>query len=117
MDPGMLLALDQKLAEFQQYSGWRLSLPAQIVLQQAFVSLETDHLGLRGYTHADSRKSMQSLVLGNVERFLNEITYKAGEAVKEQNLASKEERLIGAIYVMQNMKMLADMISCECWPG
>lgn len=117
MSPEMLLALDKKLLDFQLGSGWRLSLPAKIVLQQAFLSLSTDYLGLKGYTNIQSREYMQVRVLDRVEDFLKDISDQARHAVDDQNLVSDDEKLIGAIYVMQHMKRLADMINCECWPG
>jgi hypothetical protein len=117
MHPDMLLALDEKLFDFDKNSGWRLSLPAKIVLQQAFVSLATDYLGLEGYTNAERRQQMIGRVLEQVQPFLIEIRSKATDAAKAQNLVSSNERLIGAIYIIQNMKRLADLVSCECWPG
>jgi len=117
MDPRMLFDLDRRLDQFHQKSGWELSLPARIVLQQAFLSLETDHLGLPGYTQGENRQKILGQVLNSVDEFLMRLTHKASDAVKRQNLTSKEEKLIGAIYVMQNMKVLADLIQCECWPG
>ncbi len=115
MDPEKLLAFDRKLVEFQSESHWRLSLSAQAILRHAFIALMTDYLGLPGYTTSAKREEIQGRVLETMERFLSEIAEKAEAAADKQGLTS-EQKTIGAIFILQNIKRLAEMISCECWP-
>lgn len=116
MDRELLFSFENEIRNFEQGSGWRLSTPAKVVLQQAFLSLDTDYLGLAGYTTGESRREMEIRVVKNVGGFLWNLSQKAGSAALDQNLNSDEERLIGAIYIMQHMQNLAMKVNCGCWP-
>ena len=114
MDPEKLLAFDRKLVEFQS-GEWRLSHAAQAILRHAFIAILTDHLGLPDNTDSAKREEIQGRVLEKMEKFLSEIAEKAKAASDKQGLTA-EQKTIGAIFILQNIKLLAVEISCPCWP-
>ena len=106
------LALENKFREFEDQRKWRISLPAQIVIQQTLYSIMTDQLGLGDFTSPAQRHAALMGALEALIPFLNDLSTKAEEAKK----ADDEMRQIGAIFVLQHMKDWAAKFDCKCWP-
>jgi hypothetical protein len=45
----MTYGLDMTFSDFEKRSGWSLSLPAKVIIQQGFISIRVDTLGMDNY--------------------------------------------------------------------
>jgi hypothetical protein len=102
--------LEDKFREFEAKRGWRLSLPAKVVIHQGLISLYTDALGMGEITSQEARSHAFQKALDTLPNFLIDLTHKA-----EKHQASKDKE-IGAIFVLQHVKVWAQMFGCSCWP-
>jgi hypothetical protein len=71
--------LEDKFREFEAKGGWRLSLPAKVVIQQGLVSLYTDTLGMGEITSQEARGGAFQKALDTLPEFLLDLTKKADE--------------------------------------
>ena len=109
-----LRLVEDKLLDFNRGGLWRLSLPAQIVIQQFFISLATDQVGLIGLREPKMRQSAQQKAQDNLEGFLGYLSEQA-EAL-DKDARSGDEKVIGAIFAIQKVGGWAEMIGCGCLP-
>lgn len=90
---------------------WRLTLSAQNIIRENFVSLFTDEIGVKGLRTPDDRRSAQQQAIKNLPGFLNRLVEEAAKIPPERR--SGDEKVIGAIYVTQHIGWWA--IPCGCW--
>jgi hypothetical protein len=110
----------ERLRHFEAHSEWRLSLPAQVVIQQTFVSLATDIIGMGDLINPPGRRFSVDKALETLPSFLNYLAETAAplaaEAAKREGVEQEETRNIGAIFVLQHVDTWATMFGCGCWP-
>jgi hypothetical protein len=109
----------ERLRDFEASSEWRVSLPAQVVIQQTFLSLGTDIIGMGELTNPPGRRFAIDKALETLPSFLNYLAETAAplaaEAAKREGV-EQETRNIGAIFVLQHVHTWATMFGCPCWP-
>jgi hypothetical protein len=104
--------LERHLADFNNNRiEWRLSLSAQNVIRENFVSLATDEIGVRKLTRPEERRLAQQQAIEHLPGFLSALVAKA-EGIPPEN-RSGDEKVLGAIFVTQHMRLWA--INCGCW--
>jgi hypothetical protein len=112
--------LENKIREFEQKCEWRVSLPARIIIQQLFISIFTDHIGLGGFADAAQRRKARNGAIKTLIPFLEDLATKgrplAEEAAKKAGREIGDVREIGAIFMLQNIDVWAAKLGCPCWP-
>ena len=104
--------IEQIIEEFNDGgTGWRLSLGAQNVIREIVSGLRTDDIGLVGLREPQQRTIAVRSALERLPEFLKELAGKADNIPAERR--SGDERVIGAIYVTQNIGLWARI--CPCW--
>jgi hypothetical protein len=111
-----LTIIEDDIREFEDDSKWRLSLPARIVLQQGYLSLSTDQIGLVGLTELPQRRLAQQKAFEALRPFLDEIGRKADQFIKERQIERDNATEIGAIFMMQHINVWAIIRDCGCYP-
>jgi hypothetical protein len=104
--------LDTTFISFEEQSEWRLSLPAKVIIQQAFISIEMDNLGMGEYAGQSNRDQPVKDALSKLSNFLDHLEK---EAVKRP-YAEKSAKVIGGIFVLQHAKVWKTLFNCPCWP-
>jgi hypothetical protein len=103
--------LEDTFRNFEEKGGWRLSLPAKVVIQQGLISLTTDTLGMGDIATVEARYAAVQKALETLPDFLEHLARKASER-QESNT-----NVIGAIFVLQHVEVWAvQMFKCSCWP-
>jgi hypothetical protein len=92
-------------------TGWRLSLGAQNVIREIVLGLGTDDIGLVGLREPQQRTIAVRTALERLPNFLKELGDRANNITVDHR--SGDERVIGAIYVTQNIGLWAQI--CPCW--
>jgi hypothetical protein len=105
----MTYELDRTFSDFEKRSGWSLSLPAKVIIQQGFISLRVDTLGLDNYPDPAHRDQAIRTAASKLPEFLD--TLKA-EAEKRKH----DEKVIGGVFVLQYAKVWENLVDCSCWP-
>lgn len=109
-------ALDDQFRAFEAAGEWRLSLPAKVVIQQGFISLNTDTLGMGEITTLEHRRAAIGKARETLPDFLAHLVDVATPlAAQAESRSLQNTKLIGAILVMQHMKTWAQMFECTCW--
>lgn len=109
--------LDDQLRMFEASGEWRLSLPAKVTIQQGFISLTVDTLGMGEITQRAQRDAAAGKALETLPGFLRHLVNVAkplAEDAERRNLPNT--RMIGGILVLQHLKTWASMFGCSCWP-
>jgi hypothetical protein len=109
--------LDDQLRMFEASGEWRLSLPAKVTIQQGFISLTVDTLGMGEITQPAQRDAAVGKALETLPGFLRHLVNIAkplAEDAEKRNLPNT--RMIGGILVLQHLKTWASMFGCSCWP-
>jgi hypothetical protein len=106
-------ALERLITDFN-YSreDWRLSLSAQNLLREIFISLNFDELGLKGLKSPEERRLAQQKAIERLPGFLGELAAEAEKVSTEEK--SGDERVIGAIFVSFRIKKWFE--GCGCLP-
>jgi hypothetical protein len=105
--------LDLAFSTFEQETDWRLSLPAKVIIQQGFISIEMDRLGMGAYAPASDRALAVRTAMQKLPSFLDALK-KEAENRPDDEKASKN---IGGIFVLQHAKSWRDLFGCPCWPN
>lgn len=104
--------LDTIVSDFEGLSNWRLSLPAKVIIQQAFISIEMDDLGMGDHAGTTDRENAITVALSELPNFLNYLKAEAGKRPEIE----KSPKIIGGIFVLQHAKQWKVLLSCPCWP-
>jgi hypothetical protein len=106
--------LEKAFSDFETTSGWRLSLPAKVIIQQGFISIHMDTLGMGTYADADPAKRAQAAqaALSKLPAFLDILKTEA----EKQPDSEKNSMMIGGIFVLQHAKSWKALFGCPCWP-
>lgn len=91
---------------------WRLSLSAQNVLREIFMSFSSDEIGVVGLEKPEQRRLAQQKAIESLPDFLGELVKQAENVPADKR--SGDEKVIGAIFVSQHIKRWAD--KCGCLP-
>jgi hypothetical protein len=111
-----LQQMEDTIRAFEEDAKWRVSVPARIVLQQGFLSLSTDRIGLIGLEGPVERRFAQREALDGLRPFLDEIGRQADRFVEERGIGRNEAIEIGAIFMMQHINLWAIVKKCGCYP-
>jgi hypothetical protein len=106
--------VEQIIDEFHKQegeTGWHLSVGAQNVIREVFLGLQTDDIGLVGLQEFAKRQEATATALVELPRFLNELAQQARAIPADRR--SGDGKVIGAIYVTQNIGIWARV--CPCW--
>ncbi|QQO23833.1 hypothetical protein JJB98_30130 [Bradyrhizobium diazoefficiens] len=104
--------LDPIFVNFEKQSQWRLSLPAKVIIQQGFISIEMDDLGMGEYAGGRNRDQAIVDALSELPNFLK---YLEAMASNRPN-TEQSSKIIGGIFVLQHAKKWKDLFKCPCWP-
>jgi hypothetical protein len=105
--------LDATFKAFEEQSEWRLSLPAKVIIQQAFISIEMDQLGMGEYAGKPDRDKVVQAAFSNLSKFLDHLKKEALNRPDDE----KSPEVIGGIFVLQHIKEWKTYFSCPCWPN
>ncbi|MEA3146115.1 MAG: hypothetical protein QOI53_1587 [Verrucomicrobiota bacterium] len=104
--------IDETFRKFEATSDWRLSLPAKVIIQQGFLSMGRDTLGMGDYGQSSKRGELFQVGLANLTAFLLELEAEASKRPE----AEKRSKEIGGVFVLQNAKRWQKIFQCKCWP-
>jgi hypothetical protein len=104
--------LESIFRDFETNSGWTLSQQARNILKEGLVAVHEDTLGLGHFAEAEYRGIIVDRVLGALPRFLVDL---ANRAERREEIETSQ-RMIGGVFVLQNMGLWQSLSSCTCWP-
>ena len=108
--------VSERIRDFETNREWRLSLPAQVVIQQTFLSIGADIIGMGEFANLPGRRFAMNKALETLPLFLDHLAEAAAAEVAKREGTGQETRSIGAIFVLQYVNIWATMFGCGCWP-
>jgi hypothetical protein len=111
--PVNLAAVETTIRNFQEKSGWSLSMPARTVIHQLFISLATDQGGFSVPMPQPSREKALWIAHQELGRFLGKLVDRSHAQSEESGYEGRE---IGFPIVVHEMDGWAAQIHCSCWP-
>ena len=87
-------------------------MPVKVIIQQGFLSIEMDTLGMGEYADPTHRPAAIQTALGKLKAFLDALEL---EAAKRPD-TEKKSNVIGGVFVLQHAKLWKALFNCPCWP-
>ena len=104
--------ISEVIGQFETGGNWRLTESAKTVIREAVYSLKIDQIGIANLNNESSRLIAQNISINRWTPFLYKLQEKANDYKTPR---SGGGRLIGAIFVMQNIRYWPTA-ECHCWP-
>jgi hypothetical protein len=107
-------AVEDRIKAIEKETGWHVSLPGKIVIQQFFVALSSDlRIGLIQVERREHRLHAMRVAFDALDGFLKDLIVTSSKA---REPASDDEKEIGAVIIIQNVNNLAQQKKCSFWP-
>ena len=109
--------IEEIFRTFEAKGEWRISLPAKVIIQQGFISLFVDTLGMGEIVEPRQRVRAIGKALDTLPTFLDHLVQVA-QPLRAKGNENKlpNTNLIGGILVLQYIKVWANQFGCTCWP-
>ncbi|MBR0648651.1 hypothetical protein GXW78_03175 [Roseomonas terrae] len=86
-----------------------------IVIQQAALATTSDVYGMGDISTPAERRSASAKAIETLPEFLRHL-FEVARAERERRSGGDSPEVIGAILVLQNMSIWAQLFDCPCWP-
>jgi hypothetical protein len=104
--------LEPVFQDFEKKSGWKLSPQARTILREGVVSVGIDTLGLGDLAIADRRFAAAATVIKLMPDFLKQLKSRA----ETRDKIETGPKVIGGVFVLQNIGLWQGLFGCTCWP-
>jgi len=105
--------IESTIQVFEAETGWRISLPSRVVIQQLFISLAIDSGGFKVSMSSAVRETALGIAKSALPDFLKQCLSRSQELSGQSGYQGKE---IGLPVVIREMNNSATMTKCMCWP-